>query len=45
MFNEVGLVCGGGGGGGAAPAGIPSQCNWICLSIRNTNIYGLGVGI
>ena len=34
-----------GGEGGHAPVGIPSQCHWICLIIRNTNIYGLGVGI
>ena len=32
-----------GDGGGHVPMGIPSQCHWICLIIRNTNVYGLGV--
>ena len=31
------------GGGGHNPVGIPSQCHWICLIIKHTNIYGLGV--
>ena len=24
--------------------GIPSQCHWICLILRNMNIYCLGEG-
>ena len=32
------------GRGGHAPVRIPSKCHWICLIIRNTNIYGLGWG-
>ena len=40
-FNEVGWV--GGGGRGHVPVGIPSLCHWICLIIKNTNIYGLGL--
>ena len=32
-------------GGGAWPQGVPGWCHWMCLSIRNKNIYGYGVGI
>ena len=32
-------------GAGHVPLGIPSQCHWIFLIIRNTNIYASGVGI
>ena len=28
-----------------APREIPCQCHWMCLSISEKNIYGLGVGI
>ena len=27
-------------GNGAWPQGVPGWCYWMCLSIRNKNIYG-----
>ena len=30
---------------GKHSGGTPDQCHWMCLIIRNKNIYGLGLGI
>ena len=27
-------------GGGAWPQEVPDWCHWMCLSLRNKNIYG-----
>ena len=27
-------------GGGTWPQGVPGWCHWMCLNIRNKNIYG-----
>ena len=39
MYQDVGKVI------NERLCAMVSQCPWICLIIRNMNIYGIGVGI